>query len=45
MAISRNFTKPERGWYARNMTALQLPNRTIRFMGYTKYLITHQAIS
>ena len=38
-------TKPEMGWYARNMSELQSPNRTIGFMGPTRRLITHQATS
>ena len=43
--ILRLATKPEMGWYARNMRALQSPNRTIGFMGSTRRLITHQATS
>ena len=38
-------TKPEMGWYARNMYELQQPNCTIGFMGPTRRLITHQATS
>ena len=40
--ILRMATKPETGWYARNMSELQSPNRTIGFMGPTRRLITHQ---
>ena len=38
-------TKPEMGWYARNMSELQSSNRTIGFTGPTHRLITHQATS
>ena len=38
-------TKPEMGWYARNMYELQQPNCTIEFMGPTRRLIAHQATS
>jgi len=43
--ILRLATKPEMGWYARNMVELQKPNRTIGYMGPTRRLITHQATS
>ena len=43
--IIRLATKPEMGWYARNMAELQKPNRTIGYMGPTRRLITHQATS
>ena len=43
--ILRLATKPEMGWYARNMSELQSPNRTIGFTGTTRRLITHQATS
>ena len=43
--IIRLATKPEMGWYARNMHELQKPNRTIGCMGPTRCLITHQATS
>ena len=43
--ILRQSTKPEMGWYARNMSELQSPNRTIGFIGPTRRLITHQATS
>ena len=43
--ILRLSTKPEMGWYARNMSELQSPNRTIGFIGPTRRLITHQATS
>ena len=43
--ILRLTTKPEIGWYARNMGEFQSPNRTIGFMGPTRRLITHQATS
>ena len=43
--ILRLATKPEMGWYARNMSELQSPNRTIGFMSPTRQLITHQATS
>ena len=40
--ILRLATKPEMGWYARNMSELQTPNRTIGCMDSTRRLITHQ---
>ena len=43
--ILRLVTKPQMGWYARNMAELQKHNRTIGFMGPTRRLITHQATS
>ena len=43
--ILRLATKPEMGWYARNMPELQLPNRIIGFTGPTRRLIMHQATS
>ena len=43
--ILRLATKPEMGWYPRNMAELQKPNRTIGYMGPTQRLITHQATS
>ena len=43
--IQRLATKPEIGWYARNMTESQPPNRIICFTGPTKLIITHQVIS
>ena len=43
--ILRLATKPEMGWYARNMPELQLPNRTIGIAGPTRRVITHQATS
>ena len=43
--IFRLATKPEMGWYARNMSELQSPNRIIGFMVPTRQLITHQATS
>ena len=38
-------TKPEMGWYVRNVSELQSPSRVISFTGPTRRLITHQAIS
>ena len=38
-------TKPEMGWYARNMSELQSRNRTIGFTGPTRRLVTHQTTS
>ena len=43
--ILRLSTNPRMGWYARNMSELQSPNRTIRFTGLTRILITHQTTS
>ena len=43
--ILRLATKPEMGWYARNMSKLQSPNRTISFTGSARRLITQQATS
>ena len=43
--ILRLATKPEMGWYARNMREIQSPNQTIGFMGSTRRLITRQATS
>ena len=39
--ILRLATKPVKGWYARSMSELQSPNRTIAFMEPTRRLITH----
>lgn len=36
-------TKPEMGWYARNMAKLQNNNCTIDFLSPTRHLITQQA--
>ena len=43
--ILRLATKPEMGWYARNMSELQSPNRNTSFTGSTRHLITQQATS
>ena len=43
--ILRLVTKPEMGWYTRNMPELQPPNRTIGFTEPTHRLITHQVAS
>ena len=40
--ILRLATKPEMGWYARNMSEVQSPNRTFGFTGSTRRVITHQ---
>ena len=43
--ILRLVTKPEMGWYARNMSEIQPPDRTIGFEGPIRHLTTHQATS
>lgn len=43
--ILRLVTKPEMGWYARNISELQPLNRTIELMSPTRRFITHQVTS